>query len=81
MTSVASRQLHDRVVEEVELSDRQKSIICERIGVSAVQSMLTSFLLLLPQLVDKRLTDGADEYLQLMDLCSVIMTQLCQVET
>ncbi|CAH1781965.1 unnamed protein product [Owenia fusiformis] len=27
--------------------------------------------------VDKRLLDGADEYLQIMDLCTVIMHQIC----
>jgi len=33
------------------------------------------------QLVDKRLMDGADEFLQLMDLCSVIMDQLCHTQS
>ncbi|XP_046852527.1 replication factor C subunit 4-like [Xenia sp. Carnegie-2017] len=31
-------------------------------------------------IVDKCLIDGADEYLQLLDLCSTIMTQICQAE-
>ena len=30
------------------------------------------------QIVDKCLMDGADEYLQLMDLCTVIMQQACR---
>jgi len=29
-------------------------------------------------IVDKRLMDGADEYLQIMDLCTVMMQQICQ---
>jgi len=29
------------------------------------------------QVIDKRLIDGADEYLQVMDLCTVIMQQIC----
>ena len=33
------------------------------------------------KVVDKRLMDGADEYLQLMDLCSVIMEQLCHTRS
>ncbi|XP_064614958.1 replication factor C subunit 4-like [Liolophura sinensis] len=45
-------QLHDKVVEAEELTDKQKSIIAEKLAV-----------------VDKCLTDGGDEYLQLMDLC------------
>ena len=36
---------------------------------------------LLCQVVDKRLMDGADEYLQLMDLASVIMEQLCHAHS
>ena len=33
------------------------------------------------QMVDKRLMDGGDEFLQLMDLCSVIMHQLCHAHS
>jgi len=29
------------------------------------------------QVIDKRLIDGADEYLQVMDLCTIIMQQIC----
>lgn len=53
-------QIHDRVVEMDSITDKQKSVITERIGV-----------------VDKCLSDGADEYLQILDLCSVMMTQFC----
>ncbi|XP_043107917.1 replication factor C subunit 4 [Puntigrus tetrazona] len=50
-------QLHDVVIDE-KLSDRQKSVITEKMAE-----------------VDKCLADGADEYLQLLSLCSVIMQQ------
>jgi len=53
-------QLHDVIVPSRDLSDAQKSAICERLAV-----------------VDKRLMDGADEYLQVLDLCTVIMQQVC----
>ncbi|KAK6167112.1 hypothetical protein SNE40_021214 [Patella caerulea] len=53
-------QLHDRIVISEELTDTQKSVICEKLSVS-----------------DKCLMDGADEYLQLMALFSIIMTQIC----
>ena len=33
------------------------------------------------QIVDRRLMDGADEYLQLMDLASVIMDQICHAHS
>ncbi|XP_077987728.1 replication factor C subunit 4-like [Glandiceps talaboti] len=56
-------QMHDILVQKANISDKQKSIICERLAV-----------------VDKRLSDGADEYLQIMDLCSVIMQQFCHGE-
>ncbi|ESN96308.1 hypothetical protein HELRODRAFT_185082 [Helobdella robusta] len=49
-------QLHDNVVSNDSLSDQQKSIICEKMGI-----------------VDKCLMEGADEYLQLLDLASVLM--------
>jgi replication factor C subunit 2/4 len=55
-------QVHDVIVTHTVLTDVQKSVICERLG-----------------LIDKRLSDGADEYIQLLDLFSVIMTQFCQV--
>ncbi len=32
------------------------------------------------QLVGRRLMDGGDEYLQLMDLATVIMHQFCHVQ-
>jgi replication factor C subunit 2/4 len=57
-------QLHSRIVSMDTLTDKQKSIVAERMGV-----------------VDKRLMDGADEYLQLMDLTSVIMEQLCHAHS
>ncbi|XP_050388610.2 replication factor C subunit 4 isoform X2 [Patella vulgata] len=53
-------QLHDRIVISEELTDTQKSVICEKIALS-----------------DKCLMDGADGYLQLMALFSVVMTQIC----
>ena len=43
--------------------------------------MLLSVVLSALQLIDRRLCDGADEYLQIMDLTSVIMKQLCHPET
>ncbi|KAL7854684.1 hypothetical protein SRHO_G00168740 [Serrasalmus rhombeus] len=53
-------QLHDIIIEE-SLSDKQKSVITEKMAV-----------------VDKCLVDGADEYLQLLGLSSVIMQQATQ---
>jgi len=53
-------QLHDKIVIKDNLSDKQKSIICEKMAK-----------------VDRCLTDGADEYLQLMALFSTIMQQCC----
>ncbi|XP_006869801.1 PREDICTED: replication factor C subunit 4 [Chrysochloris asiatica] len=53
-------QLHDVVVEN-HLSDKQKSIITEKLAE-----------------VDKCLTDGADEHLQLISLCATVMQQLTQ---
>lgn len=58
--SQALDQLHDQVVVMSTLTDKQKSVITERMG-----------------LIGRRLMDGADEYLQLMDLSTVIMYQLC----
>ena len=40
------RQLHDLVVDQVELNDKQKSIICERIGVSHCFTCRVSILFL-----------------------------------
>ncbi|KFO86443.1 Replication factor C subunit 4, partial [Buceros rhinoceros silvestris] len=54
-------QLHDTVVESEEYSDKQKSVIVEKLAE-----------------VDKCLADGADEYLQLMSLCALVMQQLTQ---
>ncbi|XP_038272605.1 replication factor C subunit 4 isoform X2 [Dermochelys coriacea] len=54
-------QLHDDIVEREDLTDKQKSIIAEKLAE-----------------VDKCLTDGADEYLQLISLCAVVMQQLTQ---
>ncbi|KAK7118982.1 hypothetical protein R3I94_020985 [Phoxinus phoxinus] len=53
-------QLHDVIIEE-KLSDKQKSVIAEKMAE-----------------VDKCLADGADEYLQLLSLGSVIMQQSAQ---
>ncbi|XP_006825895.1 replication factor C subunit 4-like [Saccoglossus kowalevskii] len=58
-----SEEIHDIIVQKADISGKQKSIICERLG-----------------MVDKRLSDGADEYLQMMDLCTVIMQQFCHGE-
>ncbi|KFW09315.1 Replication factor C subunit 4, partial [Fulmarus glacialis] len=54
-------QLHDTVVESEDYSDKQKSVIVEKLAE-----------------VDKCLADGADEYLQLMSLCALVMQQLTQ---
>ncbi|NXS47389.1 RFC4 factor, partial [Balaeniceps rex] len=54
-------QLHDTVVESEDYSDKQKSVIVEKLAE-----------------VDKCLADGADEYLQLMGLCALVMQQLTQ---
>ncbi|XP_015907258.1 replication factor C subunit 4 isoform X2 [Parasteatoda tepidariorum] len=53
-------QLHDEIVFNDTLNDKQKSAICEKLAIC-----------------DKRLLDGADEFLQLMDLCCTIMQQIC----
>ena len=52
-------QLHDRIVESDDLSDVQKSVMCEELAICS-----------------SRLLEGANEYLQLVDLCSTIMSQL-----
>ncbi|KAF1517674.1 Replication factor C subunit 4, partial [Eudyptula minor] len=54
-------QLHDTVVESEDYSDKQKSVIVEKLAE-----------------VDKCLADGADEYLQLISLCALVMQQLTQ---
>ncbi|KAH3810557.1 replication factor C subunit 4-like [Dreissena polymorpha] len=54
-------QLHDKLVQLDELTDKQKSVVLEKLAV-----------------VDKCLMDGADEFLQLMSLCSILMQQICQ---
>ncbi|GFR07576.1 replication factor C subunit 4 [Trichonephila clavata] len=59
-TGQVINQLHDEIVFNDSLNDKQKSVICEKIAVC-----------------DKRLLDGGDEYLQLMDLCCTIMQQIC----
>jgi len=56
-------QLHDKVVSSAELSDSQKSAICEALAVN-----------------DGRLLDGASEYLQVVDLCTVMMKQMNAVQ-
>lgn len=52
-------QVHDRVAIDDNLSDAQKSAICERLAVA-----------------ESRLLDGASEYLQMMDLATLIMNQM-----
>ncbi|XP_032862349.1 replication factor C subunit 4 [Tyto alba] len=52
-------QLHDTIVESEDYSDKQKSVIVEKLAE-----------------VDKCLADGADEYLQLVSLCALVMQQL-----
>uniref|UniRef100_A0A8P4KJJ6 AAA+ ATPase domain-containing protein n=1 Tax=Dicentrarchus labrax TaxID=13489 RepID=A0A8P4KJJ6_DICLA len=54
-------QLHESIIEEQDLNDKQKSAITEKMAV-----------------VGKCLSDGADEYLQMLSLCSVIMQQASQ---
>ncbi|CAN9501018.1 unnamed protein product [Ophioblennius macclurei] len=51
-------QMHESVVEEPRLSDKQKSVIAEKMAV-----------------VSKCLSDGADEYLQILSLCSVVLQE------
>jgi replication factor C subunit 2/4 len=43
------------------LSDRQKSVVCEKLAVN-----------------ESRLLDGANEYLQILDLCATMMTQIAK---
>ena len=52
-----------QVVSSAELSDSQKSVICEALAVN-----------------DGRLLDGASEYLQVVDLCTVMMKQMNAVQ-
>ena len=52
-------QVHDKVVGSDDMSDKQKSNICETLAVN-----------------ESRLLDGANDYLQIMDMCSVIMKQI-----
>ncbi|CAL1289570.1 unnamed protein product, partial [Larinioides sclopetarius] len=59
-TGQVINQLHDEIVFNDSLNNKQKAAICEKIAIC-----------------DKRLLDGADEYLQLMDLCCTIMQQIC----
>ncbi|XP_054710556.1 replication factor C subunit 4-like [Uloborus diversus] len=59
-TGQVINQLHDEIVFNDKLNDKQKSAIAEKIAVC-----------------DKCLLDGADEYLQLMNLCCTIMQQMC----
>lgn len=54
-------QFHDVVIENSNLSDKQKSVITEKLAE-----------------MDKCLSDGADEYLQLISLCATVMQQLTQ---
>lgn len=54
-------QLHDIILDDTVLSDKQKCVIMEQISVT-----------------DKCLLDGADEYLQILSLGTVIMTQFCK---
>lgn len=54
-------QLHENILQEQELNDKQKSAITEKMAE-----------------VDKCLVDGADEYLQMLSLCSTIMQQASQ---
>ncbi|RDD46100.1 Replication factor C subunit 4 [Trichoplax sp. H2] len=56
-------QLHDKIVDADELSDKKKSFLAQMMAE-----------------IDKCLMDGADEYLQMMKLCSHIMQQVCAGE-
>ncbi|XP_064455549.1 replication factor C subunit 4-like [Ornithodoros turicata] len=56
-------QMHDIIVMSEDYTDKQKSVICEKLAVC-----------------DHRLLDGADEFLQIMDLCNTIMVQLCKAD-
>ena len=52
-------QLHDKVTTDQDLSDHQKSSICEKLAIA-----------------EARLIDGANEYLQLLDITTLVMNQL-----
>ncbi len=101
-------QMHDRLILDESLSDKQKAVVFERFAVSPVmlvdsvqnpkfcdlirsffrskapissalsryRPQMTSQSMYL-QIVDQRLMDGADEFLQIMDLCTVLMAQIC----
>ena len=51
------------MVSSADLSDSQKSAICEALAVN-----------------DGRLLDGASEYLQVVDLCTVMMKQMSAIQ-
>ncbi len=83
--SQALDQLHDRMVVLSTLTDKQKSVITERMAVSAFLRFIDIIIYLLfcfvfVQLVGRRLMEGGDEYLQLMDLTTVIMYQFCHAQ-
>ena len=52
-------QLHDTVTSDQDLTDHQKSSICEKLAIA-----------------EARLIDGANEYLQLLDITTLVMCQL-----
>lgn len=86
-------QLHESIIEK-DLGDKQKSAITEKMAVSTclgnrcnvkrlVPLVVTTHISslysrLLAQVASKCLSDGADEYLQMLSLCSVIMQQSSQ---
>ncbi|KAK3013089.1 hypothetical protein RJ639_008150, partial [Escallonia herrerae] len=61
-------QLFDIVVEADDISDEQKARICKKLGEADKVTILT-----------QRLVDGADEYLQLLDVASNTMRALCNM--
>ena len=52
-------QLHDTVTSDQDLTDHQKSSVCEKLAIA-----------------EARLIDGANEYLQLLDITTLVMCQL-----
>ncbi len=75
------KQLNSNIVSNGALTDGQKTEICECAAVSrayvfAHQKCFLHYTVSFHQICDHRLMDGADEYLQVMDLCLVIMTQM-----
>lgn len=70
-------QLHERIVFADDITAKQKIVIGEKMAVLILNifQLILSLLTLIKflQICDHRLSDGADEHLQLLDLCCTIM--------